>query len=265
MLKTIINISFMLILVVGTIVLLAFTDMEHTTKTYKHFNVDILNPSEEAMISLDEINALITRNFGSIEGSPVLGIDIFKLERTVLANPYVSKCEVFQTIDGGLEMKVVVREPLVRIISEDGAQYYLDYNGFAMPLNPSKPSHILVANGKIKERYFSPDKSEQPLYAFPDSSALQQVFPVAWHIAQDEFLKSFIDQIFINDKEEMELVPKIGSQVILFGSAEDAREKLENLKTFYQKVMNQMDWNVYKTINLKYKNQVVCSKYLSYE
>ena len=40
----------------------------------------------------------------------------------------------------------------------------------------------------------------------------------------------------------------------------DAREKLENLKTFYLKVMNRLDWNIYKVINLKYKNQVVCSK-----
>jgi cell division protein FtsQ len=265
MLKSILNISFMLILVVGTIVLLAFTDQEHITKTYKHFRVEILNPSDEAMITLEDINALITRHFGDIEGSPVLGIDINKLEATVLANPYVSKCEVFQTIDGGLVMKAVVREPLVRVISEDGAQYYLDYYGYAMPLNPAKPAHILIASGKIKDRYFSPGKSEQPLYAFPDSSALQQVYPVAWHISQDEFLKSFIDQIYINEKNEMELVPKIGPQVILFGNADDAPEKLENLKTFYQKVMNQMDWHIYRTINLKYKNQVVCSKYLNYE
>jgi cell division protein FtsQ len=255
----------MFILVVGTIVLLAFTDLEHTTKTYKSFRVEILNPSDEAMITLDDINAFIVRNFGNIEGSPVLGVNIFKLETAVLANPYVSKCEVFQTIDGGLVMKVVVREPLVRIISEDGSQFYLDYNGYAMPLNPAKPSHIMIANGRIKERYFSIDKSEQPLYAFPDSSALQQIYPVAWHISQDNFLKSFIDQIYVNEKKELVLVPKIGSQSIIFGSAADAREKLENLKTFYQKVMNQMDWNVYKSINLKYKNQVVCSKYLSYE
>jgi cell division protein FtsQ len=58
----------------------------------------------------------------------------------------------------------------------------------------------------------------------------------------------------------MELVPKIGKQLIIFGDAADAREKLENLATFYRKVMSQKDWDLYKTINLKYKNQVVCSK-----
>jgi cell division protein FtsQ len=259
--KRIMHISFIVILIAGTIFLLAFTDMEHNKRSYKSFRAAIINPSETAMITLDEINDLVTEKFGKIEGSPVTGIDLHDLEKTVLANPYISKCEVYQTMDGNLEMKVVVREPLVRIINENDIQFYLDYNGYAMPLSPSHPSHVLVANGCVKEYYFSPDQTERPLSSFPDSSALQQVYPVAWYISQDEFLKSFIDQIFINENHEMELVPKIGSQAILFGNADDAKEKLENLKTFYQKVMNQMDWNIYKTINLKYKNQVVCSKY----
>lgn len=259
--KKIIHISFWVILLAGTIVMLAFTDIEHNQRSYKSFRAEIINPSETAMITLEEINTLVTEKFGEIEGSPVTGIDLNDLENTVLANPYVSKCEVFQTMDGNLEMKVMVREPLVRIINENDIQFYLDYNGYAMPLSPSHPSHVLIANGRVKEYYFSPDKTERPLSSFPDSSALQQVYPVAFYISQDEFLKSFIDQIFINENHEMELVPKIGSQAILFGNADDAKEKLENLKTFYQKVMNQMDWNVYKTINLKYKNQVVCSKY----
>lgn len=265
MIKSIINISFMVLLLVGTIVLLAFTDMEHTTRTYSDFTIEILNSTEKSLINTSDISEIIKRNFGEIKGSPVLGIDIFKLEKMILANPYVSKCEVFQNINGSLVMKAVVREPLVRVISEDGSQFYIDNNGFAMPLNPKKPSHVLIANGNIKEKYFSIDKSEQSLAVFPDSSVLRQIYPVAFHIAADEFLSSFIDQIYVNEKNEMELVPKIGSQLILFGNAEDTKEKLENLKTFYQKVMNQMDWNVYKTINLKYKNQVVCSKYTNYE
>jgi cell division protein FtsQ len=79
-------------------------------------------------------------------------------------------------------------------------------------------------------------------------------------ISKDSFLESFIDQIYVNEKKELELVPKIGTHEIIFGTAENAAEKLENLKTFYQKVMNKLDWNTYKTINLKYTNQVICLK-----
>jgi cell division protein FtsQ len=258
--KKILHISFMIVLIAGMIVLLAFTDKEHQRMTYNSFRIDILNPSEHALITLDEIHVLVKRNFGEIEGSPMAGIDLVDLEQTVLANPYVSSCEVFQTIGGGLVMKTMVREPLVRIINQDGQQFYLDYQGFAMPVNPVHPSLVVVANGNIAERYISLDKSEKPLTLFPDSSVIRQIYPVACYISRDEFLKSFIDQIYINEKKEIELVPKIGSQDIIFGNADDAREKLENLKTFYQKVMSKMNWNVYKSINLKYKNQIVCSK-----
>lgn len=258
--KRIFNISFMIILVAGMIVLVAFTDREHQRLTYKSFRIDVLNPSEKSLITLNEIHELVKKNFGEIEGAPIAGIDLLDLENTVLINPYVSSCEVFQTIGGGLVMKARVREPLVRIINLDGQQFYLDHNGWAMPLSPTHPSLVPVANGKIADRFVSLDKSEKPLAIFPDSSIIHQIFPVAFHLSRDEFLKSFIDQIYVNEKGEIELVPKIGSQNIIFGNATDAREKLENLKTFYQKVMTKMNWEVYKTINLKYKNQVVCAK-----
>jgi len=259
--KKILHLSFMIILVAGTIFILAFTDQEHQQLNYKSFLIEVLNPSESVMINSDEIKELVIKNFGEIEGAPIARIDLVKLENTVLGNPYISSCEVFQTIGGGLVLKARVREPLVRIINQDDKQFYLDLTGHAMPVSMVHPSHVLVANGLIPDQFISLDKSEKPLTTFPNGSILHQVFPVAYYISRDEFLKSFIDQIYINEKQEIELVPKIGSQNIIFGNAADTREKLENLKTFYQKVMSKMDWNVYKSINLKYKNQVVCSKY----
>jgi cell division protein FtsQ len=258
--KRILYISGMVILIAGTIFLPAFTDREHQAKYYSGFYIEILNASDEDMITLDEIRDLIDRNFGEIEGTPVNAINLAELEDVVLRNPYVSACEVYQTIDGGLFMKALVRKPLVRIINEDLQQYYLDHNGFVMPISRAHPSHVPIANGHISDRYVSIDKSERPLSSFSDTSILQQIYPVAWYLARDEFLSAFIDQIYINEHKEIELVPKIGSQQIILGSSEDAQEKLENLKTFYRKVMNKMDWEVYKTISLKYKNQIVCSK-----
>ncbi len=263
--KKILHISSIVILVAGTIVLLAFTDLEHQHSAYKNFRLEILNPSDQSLINSKEINDLIIKNFGKIEGAPISGIDLYQLEQTVLANPYVSACEVFQTIEGSLVMKARVREPLVRIINTDDKQFFLDYNGYAMPVNPGHPSRVIVANGLIKDQFVSLDKSEIPLGIYPENSVLHQIYPIAFFISKDKFLKSFIDQIYINENMEIELVPKIGSQKIIIGNADDAREKLENLKTFYEKVMSKMDWNVYKSINIKYKNQVVCSKYKSYE
>jgi cell division protein FtsQ len=255
----------MLILVAGTIILLAFTDMEYQSKIFRSFRIDVLNPSERSMITAEEIAILVVDKFGDIEGSPMARIDLYELENTVLINPYVSSCEVYQTIEGDLVLKARVREPLVRVVNLDDDQFYLDLTGCLMPVSPAHPSHVPIASGFIADKFISLDKSEKTLNTYPDSSVLHQVYPVAYYIFKDDFLKSFIDQIYITEKKEIELVPKIGSQAIIFGNAEDAAEKLENLKTFYKKVMSNIDWHYYKSINLKYKNQVVCLKFIEYE
>ncbi|MBP6871188.1 MAG: hypothetical protein KBC43_04220 [Bacteroidales bacterium] len=258
--KKLLNILFLIFLMAAVIILPAFTDLEHHRNVYREFTVEVLNQTDKSLITTSEIHELVRKNFGEIKGSPVSIIDIDKMEKLVDSNPYVSACEVYKTMDCELILKARVREPLVRIANQQGEQFYLDLNGCAMPLSPAHPSHVTLAGGNIPERLMSIDKSEKPLDKFDRSSVLHQIYPVAYAISRDEFLESFIDQIYIHENGEIELVPRVGSQVILFGSGEDAAEKLENLKVFYRKVMRNIDWNTYKTINLKYKNQVVCIK-----
>lgn len=261
----ILHISLMALLIAGTVFLLGFTDHKYQDQVYTEFRIDILNESEMDLISQEDIRNFVEKDFGKIVGSPLWLIDLNKLENKVVSNPYVSTCEVFQAIGGILEMKLRVRKPLVRIINTDDQQYYLDYTGCAMPLNPSRPLPVLVANGNIPDHYISVDNSEIPLTVFPDSSILYNIYRIAFYIADDNFLKSFIDQVYVDENKEIELVPKIGSQQIEFGDAGNAREKLENLRTFYLKVMSKINWNNYKSINLKYKNQVICAKNKQYE
>ncbi|HNQ82773.1 MAG TPA: hypothetical protein PLW31_01340 [Bacteroidales bacterium] len=258
--KKLLNILFLIFLMAAVIILPAFTDLEHHRNVYREFTVEVLNQTDKSLITTSEIHELVRKNFGEIKGSPVSIIDIDKMEKLVDGNPYVSACEVYKTMDCELIMKARVREPLVRIANRQGEQFYLDLNGCAMPLNPAHPSHVTLAGGNISERLMSIDKSEKPLDKFDRSSVLHQIYPVAYAISRDEFLESFIDQIYIHENGEIELVPRVGSQIILLGNGEDAAEKLENLKVFYRKVMRNIDWNTYKTINLKYKNQVVCIK-----
>ena len=65
----------------------------------------------------------------------------------------------------------------------------------------------------------------------------------------------------INNEKEFELYPAIGNHKIIFGEAKDIAEKFEKLKLFYNEGLNKTDnWNKYAVVNLKYKNQVVCTK-----
>ena len=59
---------------------------------------------------------------------------------------------------------------------------------------------------------------------------------------------------------EFELVPEFGSHIIVLGDLSDLDKKLRKLNAFYQQALLEEGLNKYKTINLKFDNQVVCVK-----
>jgi len=89
---------------------------------------------------------------------------------------------------------------------------------------------------------------------------LPDLFRLVQFINGSKFWKAQIEQIYINQKKEIELVPRVGNHTIILGSVDDLREKFENLEAFYEQGLSKYGWNKYKTINLKFKNQIVCTK-----
>ena len=53
----------------------------------------------------------------------------------------------------------------------------------------------------------------------------------------------------------------MGDQKIEFGEYKNVNEKIKKLKVFYQKSISDNTLDGYRTINLKFRNQVVCEKY----
>ena len=67
-----------------------------------------------------------------------------------------------------------------------------------------------------------------------------------------------MEQIYVNKKNEFEIVPLVGPKILELGSIENYDEKLYYLKSFFISALKKTGWNKYKTISVKYKNQIVC-------
>ena len=59
---------------------------------------------------------------------------------------------------------------------------------------------------------------------------------------------------------EVEIVPRVGRHVVLLGTLDEVEQKLDRLMLFYRRVLDYEGWETYRTVNLKYRNQVVCTK-----
>ncbi|MFN7118188.1 MAG: cell division protein FtsQ/DivIB [Saprospiraceae bacterium] len=208
------------------------------------------------LIKPEDVKLTIERTFGTpIEGLPLSQIDVERIEEVLEEDPFVVNADAYVDSRSRVNVKIAQREPMLRIIDNNGLNYYLDADGNKMPLSKHFAARVLVATGNLPPH--------DPLYFKPDSdrkNRLRDVFDLSHHLLADSFFKALIEQIYVSNTGEFTLIPKVGDQKILFGHYNNVNEKLENLKIFYQEGMPYEGWQKYRTINLKYKGQVVCEK-----
>ena len=90
--------------------------------------------------------------------------------------------------------------------------------------------------------------------------AVTDLYKFALFLQGNEFWNDQIEQIYVYPDNEVELIPRVGSHRIMLGPLEGFEEKLANLRLFYEQAIPKMGWEKYSMINLKYKNQIVCTK-----
>ena len=264
--KKILRISFWVLLVAGMTTLFAFVQKQENETLCSKVNISVLRDPlhENFFVEEDDIRELIAKQFGQIENTPLKNIDVNHLERLMYANSWVARADVYMSIDGVVDIEIEQRQPLLRVINSSGESYYMDSHGKLMPWSPNFTPRTLIATGSIKESFEGHNHATAGETINNDTlkthTLLDDLYAMASFILADESWSAHAEQIFVNEKGEIELVPKVGNHKIIFGSADEMAEKFWKLKTFYKEGLNYTGWANYDTLNLKFNNQVVCSK-----
>ncbi len=262
--KNILLISFWVIVAAGVFTLMGFVDAESSKISCKGVIVNIVDENEKGFVDRTDITQLIKAK-QNIIGHPVRDININVLEKTINANPYILKAQVYSSIDGWLHTDIIQRNPLLRIINNKDESFYIDTEGKYMPLSEKFTEPVIVANGFIFDTYVQKQVHDSDYYRPKNDSAfcirmIDQIFYLAKYISNDTTWDAMFEQIYVNADQEIELIPRLGNQIVLLGDIKNLNEKLEKLKVFYQKGLNATGWDQYDLINIKYKGQVVCRK-----
>jgi cell division protein FtsQ len=239
--------------------ILGFVSKERSSVTCDKIDIRIKDSLDRQFVTKREVLRIINRVNDTIKGRKFENIRSPEIENQLLKHPAIKSAELYQTIKGDLRVEVQQREPVVRIIDKGDRNYYIDDEGFFMPAGLNYTEHVIVVNGNINADMFR-EGSLQKIDSQPDARLLKGVYELVGYINTHEFWHAQIVQIYINSKKELELIPLIGSHVVLFGSPENYEDKLFRLETVYKKGLNSQGWNKYELINLKYNNQVVCTK-----
>jgi len=241
-----------LVCLTGVVVLMSFiTIKKHEVKCK---NVKIIIPGADNFIEREEIDGILKLGYGQLIGKKLADINIHQIEKSLKVNPYIAFAKVFIDMDGIVHIEVKQRQPVLRILNAGGQDYYIDSDGLKMPMSPNFTADVLVATGSILEGFGGKvDTLLTPLAV--------DLYRTALFMKKDTLWDAQIEQIFVTDKHDIELIPRVGNQRIILGNADSLQTKMNNLLAFYKQAMPLVGWNAYKTINLKYTNQIVCEKY----
>jgi cell division protein FtsQ len=248
----------------GLLASLAFVGKREKMVIADNLTVNILNTDENSFIDEADVKEFFKERKDSIVKAQLGNIQVNDLEKALNSHPAIENAEVAVDINGDVTMKVTQRTPVVRVFTKSGESYYIDTQSKLKPLN-SYTARVLIATGAINEayanRYAMPVNEIIKNEELSKLSVLDDIYTLSTYIAKDSVLASLIHQINVTNDKEIELYPSIGGHTIVFGEVKDVKEKFEKLKLFYTEGLNKTDgWNKYSIINIKYKNQVVCTK-----
>ncbi len=263
--KKIVSVVLWIIGLSGLIASLAFSSAHQKSIEVKNLSVTVENTDVNTFIDEEDVKTFLNDRQENILNSEVENIDVTKIEKALNSHPAIENAEVSIDVNGDVNVDVFQRKPLVRILNLDGESYYIDTQSKLMPLNENYTARVLIASGFILEPYAQRVKVSVNEIAknetYSKVSVLDDIYKLAEYITKDSTLNSLVQQINVTNEKEFELYLSIGNHKIVFGEAINIEEKFNKLKKFYTDGLNKTDgWNKYSIINIKYKNQVVCTK-----
>lgn len=257
-------ISIWILILTYLIVITGFISEKEEKLLCNSIEIKILDSLNTGFVSKNNVISILEEENLNILGSPVNNIDLKKLERLLLNNRQISNSEIYINKKGRLNIEITQHKPMVRIINSKGESYYLSEQGTIIPLSGTFCPYVLVVSGNIHEPFNihkinniwdaecrNMNSKEKMIY---------DAFQLVKFICKNEFWSSQIVQIYVNDKYDFEIIPRVGPHIIEFGNIMYYAEKFDKLETFYLEYLNKTDWNKYTRINVKFKNQVICTK-----
>jgi cell division protein FtsQ len=222
-------------------------------------SINIKDSSDYHFVTQKQLLSLVYTATGKILGQPIKDLSVSDIEDKINDLRELKVAEVYTTIDGTMHVYVDQREPVMRVMPDGGGDFFVDSEGVVIrKRNLYTPRlHVVGGNINISTAMLN---GVSVLDTSIKNSILKDIYYLVDYIKDDSFWSAQIDQIYVDHNDEIDLIPRVGNQVIHLGTTENLEGKLRNLAAFYDKVLPEVGWNKYSHINLEFKDQIVCKK-----
>ena len=107
-------------IIIAFLVSVGFADHRQEEMPCTDVKVVINDTLGHNFVETGEILDQVQNKFGTLKGKALGSINISLLEKIINTNPFISKAEVFSTIDGKINIEVKQRTPIVQAPASQG-------------------------------------------------------------------------------------------------------------------------------------------------
>ncbi|TYB78076.1 hypothetical protein ES677_09240 [Bizionia gelidisalsuginis] len=231
-----IKLVFLLVLIVF---LYAFSSARNKDRKISEPDIEFVGEQNLFITHNDVSKLLILNQLGGLDITKE-ALDLNRLEISLLSNPMIASAKVYVSVNGDFSAKIKQKKPIARISTKDA--FYIDSQGGLMPLSNNYTERVPLVTGQINK------------------DDMGNVFIIAHTVYNDAFLRTNVVEIHQNEDRTIDLKLRQSNFIVQLGSLEHLDKKINNLRAFYKKILQDKAVNKYSKVNLQFDNQVVCTK-----
>lgn len=219
--------------------------------------VHTMEPANATFLTRERLLKMLREKGGDPVGHALLAVNTHEVEKMVAALAPVARCDAYVDMDGRLCVRVHQREPIARVMPRNGRSWYIARDGNTFEALSGYVAPALVVSGAVSD--VQPSDGVQRLEA-SGNTFYDHLYFFLRTVYGDDFWRAQIAQVYVRDTLNVELVPRVGSQIVSLGGLDDFEYKLSKLRSLYAAYLPGAGLNQYETIDLRYGNQVVCKR-----
>lgn len=205
------------------------------------------------LIKNEDLAKLLNKSYDlKLKNQKVEKLNLTKIEQAIEKNDFVEDAQVYIDARNNLQINVTQKTPILRVILNDNSTFFIDNSGKKLPVSKQAVLRLPVLTGSLPAFRNAMIKEKKNPYS--------KAFNIILAIQKDPFMYALTEQIVVDENKDISIIPKLGNHKIILGNAEDLEEKFKKLEIFYKQGMPPEGWNIYKEINLKFKDQIVAKK-----
>ncbi len=260
MVKKILSIVLWVITAAALIMLFVFGRKKYRATPLKGIRVNVELCQAKGFIEKDSLIAQIWSLCDKDQPVTIANIDMEKIRQLLDSNPWIAHSDAYIGLNDSLIINIKEYDPVLRMYAVAGHKktrqsFYVTRDGFIIPTSSRYIPHLIIANGNYDLDTLALNSNiADSLYL---NSGLVETLTIAQAIEKDNFFKQNIGQIYRNTSNEYEIVVNNLPIQVIVGDTCAIDNKLQRLKRMLE---SPVEMEEYKTMSLKYKNQIVCTK-----